>query len=585
MRWSKLPMNGVQEMPPYFQYARRMIFLGIVLVPLVPYLGVLVVSFLFFINSAIDNSQATMRQIVEYQAQVIERFLEERVNDLAFVLHTYTPEQLADPRILCAVFEHLHEETGALVDLGLIDATGKHIAYCGPHRLLDKNYAETEWFEASREQGEYVSDVFLGYRGIPHFVVTKSSGGEHPVILRVTIDSDAFSKIVESVRIGRTGEAFLLNRQGHYQTRHPGKWELLDKARDFQHPGKIAEGIRTFALESWDGRNLLAASTTFNRGRWLLVAQQEVQDALSDIVDAGKYVLIVSVFGGLITLSLAFYASGHMGKALADAEEEKEVLRERLARSVRLAELGEMAAGFAHEINNPLQIIRAELTLMRLLLTGQAQQSTLPADNAAEIHDSLEQSLVQIDRCSDITASVLRFGRNEPAEATTIAPEILLQSIGSLVEKRALAHGIVFRREVKSSTPEIWCDIGKAQQVFLNLLNNAIHAVVERWGNEGGRLEFTAEPEGTAQVVVKVSDNGVGMPKAVLAKIFTPFFTTKPPEKGAGLGLAVCYGLVESMGGTIEVVSREGEGTVFSVRLPAAGKMPGKNNPSERSER
>lgn len=577
-------MNGSQEKPPYFQYARRMIFLGIVLVPLVPYLGVLIISFLFFINSSIDNSRATMRQTVEHQAQAIERFLEERVNDLAFVFQTYSPEQLADSRILGMVFEQLHEATGALVDLGLIDASGKHVAYHGPHALLDKHYSDTEWFKATRAQGEYVSDVFLGHRGIPHFVVTKSSGGEHPTILRVTIDSDAFSKIVESVRIGRTGEAFLLNLQGLYQTRHPGKWELLDKAHDFPVLGKMAAGSRTLAFESGDGRNLLAAGIPLNKGRWLLVAQQEVQDALSDSIAAGKYVLIVSAFGGLIALSLASVASNHMGKALADAEEEKAVLRERLARSVRLTELGEMAAGFAHEINNPLQIVRAELTLMRMLFGGQGGQSPLLAANdAAEIRDSLEQSLVQIDRCADITASVLRFGRNEPAEAATIVPERLLQSIGSLVEKRAFAHGIVFRREVKSATPAILCDIGKAQQVFLNLLNNALYAIVERWGKEGGRLEFTAEPAGSAQVVVKVSDNGGGMPKAVLGKIYTPFFTTKPPEKGAGLGLAVCYGLVESMGGTIEVVSREGEGTVFSVRLPAAA--PEEERTSDWSER
>ena len=166
--------------------------------------------------------------------------------------------------------------------------------------------------------------------------------------------------------------------------------------------------------------------------------------------------------------------------------------------------------------------------------------------------------------------SILRFGRKEPATATTINLANLLPEIAAMVAKKAETRGIDFRCEVKPETPTILGDASKLQQIFINLLNNAIYAIVDRHGNRGGLLEFTAESGGQGWALIKVKDNGTGIPREVLSSIYTPFFTTKPPEKGTGLGLSVCYGLVESMGGAIDVSTRVGEGTVFSVMLPTA---------------
>jgi two-component system NtrC family sensor kinase len=561
----------MEKRPKYFQYARKMIFLGIVFVPLVPYLMALVVAYVLFINSVSGSSHNTMRRIVHYQTQFIERYLAERRSDLAFILQTYPVEELSHPDTLKKLLTEMHNETGAFVDLGLIDATGRHLAYSGPHQLLDKNYSESEWFRATREHGEYVSDVFLGFRGVPHFVVAKSSGGKDPVILRATIDSDAFSKMVESVRVGETGEAFLLNGKGQYQTRHPGKWDLLDTITDAESYLGPVYGVQTFLKTSSDGRRYLTAISSINNGRWKLVAQQETRDAFHDIYASALYILLVSTLGGVITVSLALYASNRIGSTLLEIDGEKDLLRDRLYRSVRLAELGEMTASFAHEINNPLQIMKSELTLLGLILEDAEKNATPFKDELKkEVQDNLDQVLLQINRCSEITSSILRFGRKEPAAATKIDLNKLLHDISAMVAKKAETRGIDFQRIVKPGTPFIVGDASKLQQIFVNLLNNAIYAIVERHGNTGGKLEFSAESGGSGWALVKIRDNGTGIPKEVLSNIYTPFFTTKPPEKGTGLGLAVCYGLIESMGGTIEVSTREGHGTVFSVMLPAA---------------
>ncbi len=554
-----------------FRQTRKVIFLGIVLVPLVPYLLVLVLSSSFYIQSLTRSSQTTMRQVVANQATVIERYLDERLHDLDFILRSYSEQELSSPLTIALIFQRMRAKSEAFVDLGVIDAAGNHLAYAGPHQLLDKDYSRASWFINTWQRGEYVSDVFLGFRGVPHFIVAKVGGEQNRFILRATIDSDAFARIVESVRIGETGEAFLLNGQGQYQTRQAGKWELLDTARNAATYISSATYIRIFTVTGPEGEEFVAASTPLNHGQWHLVARQEKREIYHEIHTAGRYVLLISVLGGLVTVSLAFLASGRIGSALLAFEEEKQVLRERLARSIRLAELGEMTAGFAHEINNPLQIIQAELTLVRMIIEEHAIGPVAKNEpSAIAVHDSLAQAMLQIDRCAQITASILRFGRHEPALPTIIAPEELLRSMHILVEKSLQAHGITLRTEVAANTPQLCGDIGKMQQIFLNLLNNAIYAVVERWGNSGGQVLLTASMDKPGWVLIEVQDNGNGIPQDVLAKIFTPFFTTKPPEKGSGLGLAVCYGLVESMGGSIDVHSQPGEGTLFSLCFPSA---------------
>jgi two-component system NtrC family sensor kinase len=116
---------------------------------------------------------------------------------------------------------------------------------------------------------------------------------------------------------------------------------------------------------------------------------------------------------------------------------------------------------------------------------------------------------------------------------------------------------------------KIYADPGHMQQVLLNLFNNAIYAIVERHGSEGGRLGISGSLNTQGLVEIRVQDNGGGISPENQKKIFSPFFTTKPVGKGTGLGLSVCFGLVENMGGTMEVSSQQGTGTTFTLRFPS----------------
>ncbi len=553
-----------------FQYARRMIFLGMVFVPLAPYLLAIIVSCLFFLSSFKENSYETMSQVARGHAKSIESFLQERVNDLEFILTSFSAQELAKPGMLDELLASLRQETGAYVDLGLVDASGRHIAYAGTYNLHDKNYKESQWFLETQKNGVHISDVFLGFRGVPHFVVAVEKKGPVPLILRATIDSDAFGKKVESTRIGKSGEAFLLNNEGRFQTRLDETINLLDMDPDWAAYKKQANEASSFSMESVTGTKYLCSTSPINHGQWLLIVRQEVNETFDDISRVGIYILAVTLLGGGLTVPLAIAVSRKIGRALKEADEVKDNLRDRLSRSVRLAELGEMTASFAHEINNPLQIMESEIAVMHMNLEDCFKDIT-PTDESLRpaLEDNMDQLEQQIRRCSQVTRSILWFGRQDHVQDAEIHLGSLMKEVAAMVLKKAEMQSIDFQVAEEPETPTVRCDTGKLQQIFLNLLNNAIYAIVERHGQAGGCLKFTAGRHGNGWAKVQVQDNGTGIPKSVLANIYTPFFTTKPPRKGTGLGLAVCYGLIESMGGSIDLETKENEGTTFTILLPA----------------
>jgi len=144
-----------------------------------------------------------------------------------------------------------------------------------------------------------------------------------------------------------------------------------------------------------------------------------------------------------------------------------------------------------------------------------------------------------------------------------------IPEVVSMVENKAKVHGIALRQEIAKDIPAIHGDPGQLQQVLINLFNNAIDAIVERHGSEGGELAINVGLNDNGKVEILVRDNGAGVSPENKEKIFSPFFTTKPVGKGTGLGLSVCYGIINNMGGIMGVESEMGIGTTFTISLPA----------------
>jgi len=246
-----------------------------------------------------------------------------------------------------------------------------------------------------------------------------------------------------------------------------------------------------------------------------------------------------------------------------DAEEIEAQYRKQMAQQMivaeRLASLGTLAAGVAHEINNPLAIIRESAGWMRQLF-AKAELKDFPRhEDFSKALDKVENS---VERASRITHQLLGFvGKSEPAVTEVNLMELAEEAI-QLISREAQNRDIKILRQIDPSLAPIWSNPHQIRQVLLNLLTNAMHAV-----NSEGTITIGVEDVGESRLIT-VSDTGPGIARENLDKIFEPFFTTKSPGQGTGLGLFVSRGIVEKLGGTLDVASKIGQGARFRIRLP-----------------
>jgi two-component system NtrC family sensor kinase len=551
---------------------KKVILAGMILVPLVPFVLVLGIGYYYFTDSLEKNTIASIQRIVHDHRQMIESFLMERKANLEFILNTYTFEALSQADKLKRTFGSLQKESSAFVDLGIFDENGLHVAYHGSYSLSGKVYDQAPWFEAVMKNGFYVSNVFLGYRQVPHFVIAiaKMNQGRQWVI-RATIDTQIFNDMVKKVRIGKTGEAYLLDTEGVFQTERRSGGSLLRKDPDRPKYGPVHDGINTFLDADAHGELFLYATTWLKDKSWLLVVRQEKADAFTALRQAIYLIVLISVLGGVIIVALAFFLTDRIIRRMERMDQEKDQLGEQLFRAGRLAEIGEMASGFAHEINNPLQIIKSEYALIEMIFEDLKKKGDIKeSDDLAELEDSIEQIKIQVDRCADITQAILQFGRKGESVAKDIDLRTFIPEVTGMVANKAGVHGIVIEHEIADQISGVYGDLRYLQQVLVNLLNNAIDAIIARHGSSGGAIRIESGPAENRHVEIKIRDNGSGISSENLKKVFTPFFTTKPVGKGTGLGLSVCHGIIDKMGGSMLVDSQENVGTTFTIQLPSA---------------
>jgi two-component system, NtrC family, sensor kinase len=549
-----------------------MVLVCMILVPLVPFLLTVLIGYYYFTSGLEKKTVSATSRIVDDHRHMIEFFLQERKADLEFILHSYSFEYLSQHENLLKVFERLQIKSNTFVDLGVFDQDGVHVSYQGPYKLTGRIYKDEDWFSAVMKKGYYTSDIFLGFRRVPHFVIAMSKQeGPSTWVIRATIDTYMFSDMVKRVRIGKTGEAYLLNREGVFQTERRSGGNILDHDPDFGRYIKEDSEINTFVARDYQNFEYFFATTWLKDKGWLLVVRQETGDAFSDLRHASYLILLISVVGGGAILALAFYLTNRIMERMIKTDMEKDRLKEQLIRAGRLAELGEMAAGFAHEINNPLQIIKSEQALIKLILSELVEKGLINApEEMAEVEDSVDQIELQVNRCSAITHSILKFGRKSEIMPQDIDLTRFIPDITHMISSKAGVSGVELRLDISDKTPLVHGDAGQLQQVLINLFNNALDAIHEKHGVQGGEMIIASGPNGENMVQVSVKDNGAGISLEDQKKIFSPFYTTKPVGKGTGLGLSVCYGIVDAMGGSLEVSSEKGVGSTFTIRLPAS---------------
>ncbi len=530
------------------------------MISLVPLFIVVTISYFWFQSILKDDFRNQVKWQIENTEQSIEYFIDEKVSALRFLASSYSYEQLSDQKMLTDIFSKFEKEFTGLVDLGLIDANGIQQAYAGPYPLTGKDYSNQEWFNEVVVRNVYVSDVFMGYRRLPHFAIAvKKQCPEKGTfcILRATIDMKILKRFASAINLRENDDAFIINHEGILQTPSRYYGNVLNK---FKLPVLSPQrGVSVVDVKELDGSPAIFGYVLIRNSPWILVT----------VIRSTPYTKIPGIFRnelffitmGSILLGIMFtiVMANTVVNRIKISDQERENAIAESEHTNKMATIGRLASGVAHEINNPLAIINEKAGLMKDII---------------EVSDSLEKnkekfvSLINgiaenVNRCRTITHRLLGFSRRMEISHETVDINDVVKEVISFLDKEILYRHIRLELNLQNNLPKVTTDKGQVQQVFLNIINNAIDAVKEE-----GQIDVSSQVKNNRFVSVSIRDNGPGIPKENLKHIFEPFYTTKEKGKGTGLGLSISYGIMQKLKGTIYVGSELNRGTTFTVEIP-----------------
>ncbi|MBW1707178.1 MAG: two-component sensor histidine kinase [Deltaproteobacteria bacterium] len=511
-----------------------------------------------FARTCKEKIEEQIRYRARAQAEAVDLFLKERTAILSAMADTHTYQDMTEEKHLANLFEVMNLRAGAFVDLGVIDNAGQHHAYVGPYDLKGRNYYQQPWFAEVMSKGIYISDVYMGYRKLPHFIIAvRRQENQHSWILRATIDPDIFGAIVRAAQVGKTGDAYILNKKGLFETRSRFGGDILSKAN--LNPTLFGRGTTVLEQKNAQGKKLLYAGAWLKDDKWLLVISQDASEEMSGLLATRNLEIAIIIFGTLAIILTVFFTTRLTVNRLREADSRMNELNAQLVQSDKLAALGKMAAGIAHEINNPLNVILQKTGWMEDLL---AEEEFQESENFKEFKVSIEKIEEHVERARKVVHNMLGYARKMEPRLEDVDINSTIKQTIALLNNYARNNNIKIPTDLEPDIPVIASDQSQLQQVFLNLINNAIDAI----GNDGV-IEVKSRCTDSL-IKVGIKDNGPGIPEDKQKKVFDPFFTTKEVGKGTGLGLWVSYDIIKKMGGTMSLVSEVGKGTTFTVELP-----------------
>jgi len=487
----------------------------------------------------------------------LSSFIAERRSVLDMIIRDKSYADLTDQEKLTLVLRNLKEAFGGFVDLGIIDADGNQRTYVGPFELKGKNYIDQSWFHEVRLRGIFVSEVFMGYRDFPHFVIAvmheMDEGGFY--VLRATIGMETVNQYILSLGLRPSSDAFLINRDGTLQTDSRFYGKTFDKINLDIPP----YSSKTEVIEQTDENNKLfiIGYAYIDQSPFILMEITKTEEQMKSWLSLRNDLLWFLLGSVIIIIFVILWSANYLVRQILEADRRRAQALHNIEYTSKMASIGRLAAGVAHEINNPLSIINENAGLLNDIAT---MIKGFPKQEKFSKHIAIITK--SVERCSTITHRLLGFAKRIDTQIETIDLKILIQETVGFLDREAEHRNITINYHIDDFLPTIESDKGQLQQVFLNIINNSFEAL-----NDGGYVDITLETMSESHVSVKITDNGIGISDEDIPKIFEPFFTSKK-EQGTGLGLSITYGIIKKLGGDISVKSKEGEETTFTITLP-----------------
>ena len=546
-----------------YSFLRRWVIVVTSMVALAPLFILTFMNYFQYQHVLKEEVKERVHHMTSSTKRSLEFFLSERRSALSFTSREKTFEELSNQEHLVTIFKNLQDVLGDIVDLGFIDNDGKQISYIGPYELLGKDYSAQDWFHEVKIRGYYVSDVFLGYREFPHFVIAVAKKGVNgeSFVLRATIDSEILVRQLRSLEIPLPSEAFIINRQGILQTPSMKYGKILTKIKlkvpVYTEQWKVEEIRNGF-------KNYIFGYAYVNQSPFILIIIKHPHNYMANWFSLRRNLWLFLVFSSIVILAIIILVAYYMVARIREADSGRALILHKVEYQNKMASLGRLAAGVAHEINNPLAIINEKAGMIKDL--SNLSKAYPNKEKCLNLTDSILKS---VERCSRITRRLLGFAKHIDVKIEPIDMEGLIRDVNGFLDHEAKYRNIRVKiMKPEDDLPPIHSDRGQLEQVFLNMLNNSLNALSES-ERENGEINISINEEDADHLAVTVSDNGPGISQENLSHVFEPFFTTR--SEGTGLGLSITYGIVEKLGGRIDVESQPGVGTSFKVILPIQG--------------
>jgi signal transduction histidine kinase len=511
------------------------------------------------------NERLRTERLASNAKRSIGHFLQERLDALAFTAHNVGIESLKSQSQMNDVLSLLKQDFGGFTDIGLVDESARQIAYAGPYDLIGLEYGDQEWFTRCRAQGTFISEVYRGHRDEPHMVIAVRTSAPDGTCyaLRAALETSRLIGTLAPYATGEGDDVFLMSRSaGVVQTPSRRYGDVLERALLEVPP--YSEHTESFNSVDPQGTQVsvgYAYLTTEASGTpFVLVLSRPKTDTVEFLSQLRRNRVLVVGLSSFFIILVITVTSSFMFNRLYDADRVKGGVLLSMQETSRLASLGRLSTGVAHEINNPLAVINESAGYIKDLLTMERH-----GGYHDELVEQVDAILDSVQRCGAITTGLLGFAREMNLHLKPVRPEDLIDRVLSFHRKEAEYRRISVNLDVAEDVPSIVSDPGRLQQVFLNLIGNAFQAM-----DTGDSLTITVRNQEPDRVRVDVSDTGCGIPREYLQRVFEPFFTTKVERQGTGLGLSITYNLIRKLGGEIKVKSKVGEGTTFTVVLPVA---------------